>query len=77
MDRTTLFSIVLIGLILGAIMVMIVLAKTFAKTPTISIVQGKLENEESDDIEEAVNYLKIVNKEWEKRRTLFSFLNIW
>lgn len=63
MDRTILFSIVLIGLILGTIMVMIVLVKTFAKTPTISIVQGKLENEESDDIEEAVNYLKIVNKE--------------
>ena len=61
---TELYLIVFAGLFLGAIIVSIFLVRAFAKAPTINLVQGKLNDDEGDDLKDTVNYLKITNNDF-------------
>ena len=61
---TVLFLVVFAGLFLGAIIVCIFLKIEFAKAPTINLVQGKLNDDEGDDLKDAVKHLKITNNEF-------------
>ena len=63
-DATVLYLVVFAGLFLGAIIVCIFLVRTFAKAPTINLVQGKLNDDEGDDLKDAVKHLKITNNEF-------------
>lgn len=64
-SATVLYLVVFAGLFLGAIIVCVLLTRIFAKAPTINLVQGKLNDDEGDDLKEAVKYLKITNKEYD------------
>ena len=61
---TVLYLVVFAGLFLGAIIVGVLLTRIFAKAPTINLVQGKLNDDEGDDLKEAVKYLKITNNKF-------------
>lgn len=50
-------------LFFGAIIVGITTKRTLENTPTINLVGKKLVDNTADDIDEAVKYLKVVNKE--------------
>ena len=57
------FIIVLVGLILGAVIIAIILNDEFKKAPTIELVQGKLNDEDTNDqLARAVMCFKVVNK---------------
>ena len=57
------FIIVLVGLILGAVIIAIILNDEFKKAPTIELVQGKLNDEDTNDqLARAVKCFKVVNK---------------
>lgn len=61
-STTVLFYAVIAFLIISTIIVSILLVRTFAKSPTINLVQGRLKDE-GDDIKDAMQYLKITNTE--------------
>ena len=57
------FIIVLIALILGAVIIAIILNYELKKAPTIELVQGKLNDEDTDDqLARTEKYFKVVNK---------------
>lgn len=58
-----LYIIIAIGMLIGAIIVSIFLAKHFTKGSTIALVQKKLVNETDISIEDAIPYLKLTNLE--------------
>ena len=58
-----LFFVVIAIFLLGAIIVSVLLTITFAKSPTINLVQGKLKDG-GDAPKDAMKYLKITNKEF-------------
>lgn len=63
MDNLTLFAVVMSLMALGAIIIAIILIRTFSKSPSIDLVQGRLKVDVNFDIDDAMKYLKIVNKE--------------
>ena len=63
MDITTLLLVVAIGMIFGAIVVSILLARHFTKAPSIALVQGKLEDPGDVDINDTIQFLKLTNLE--------------
>lgn len=65
LSPTVLYLGVFAGLLLGVIIVCVCLLIVFAKAPTINLVQGKLNDDEGDDLKDAVKYLKITNKEFD------------
>lgn len=60
--NVTIFAMVLIGLVLGAIILAIIITRILKKIDSINLVQGKLKNSDSD-FDDAMSYLKITN-EW-------------
>lgn len=62
MTVAKLYLIIVIAIIVSAIIVAILLSKTFKKIPTINLVQGKLKDK-GDDIDDAMKHLKITNLE--------------
>ena len=50
-------------LFFGAIIVGVITKRTLENTPTINLVGTKLTNDTTEDFNEAIKYLKIVNKE--------------
>ncbi len=68
------FIIVLASLILGAIVLAIGVRHELEKAPGIKLIQGKLNDEDCNEIQEAVQHLKIVNemevKQWKKNYKL-------
>ena len=62
MNITVLLYVIIALLLIGAIIVGVLLSRTFAKSPSIDLVQGRLKDE-GDDIKDAMKYLKITNTE--------------
>ena len=63
MDKNFVIFSIVVTVIIAAIILAIITTRTLKKDPTIELVQGKLNDEEStDDIAEAIKELKIVNK---------------
>lgn len=56
-----LYIIIAIGMLVGAIIVWILLARHFAKTPSVTLVQGRLNDESDIDIEDTIPYLRLNN----------------
>lgn len=50
-------------LFFGAIIVRIITKRILDNAPTINLVGTKLTNDTTDDINEAIKYLEVVNKE--------------
>ena len=52
-----------IGMVIGAIIMSILLARHFTKEPRIKLQQGKLKDDADISIEDAIPYLKLTNLE--------------
>lgn len=63
-SATVLYFVAFAGLFIGAIIVSVCLLRAFAKAPTINLIQGKLNDDEGDDLKNTVKYLKITNNEF-------------